>query len=303
MEIRLLQIFQKGSFDITSTSPTWIFQYNMKMGKSVSAPESNKFQFLGLTGSSIIAMSLNFLTGVLIASSLGPLGRGLYQVIKNFQALIPSLLSLSLGSIYSSKEDSKNLGLSKYKYHILISWIISIFILFLTPYYKDISAPSIYWIGLSFPFFFTSNLITAYFIRNNDSVNYLRYYVITNIGTPILIVLSHILDTITIENLVLSLIIPNFANFALSIKHVITNEKNIQSIYKLKKNIALVHFSNFSRILISSFDQMIIVATVGIEKLGIYMVAYSFTSIFSVITGPSISMVPVWGKNSNIFKY
>jgi hypothetical protein len=33
------------------------------------------------------------------------------------------------------------------------------------------------------------------------------------------------------------------------------------------------------------------------------MVAYSFTSIFSVITGPSISMVPVWGKNSNIFKY
>lgn len=272
------------------------YTYNLTMWSPRNPKKLKISHYGGLSVSSAIATFLNFFSGLIIASALGPTGRGTYQLVKNYQSLVPSFLNLSLGSIYTSQIEDVKLGLAKYKYHLIISWIIATVVIIRVPLYESIPNSSKVLLAVSFPAFFVSNLTTSIFLRRKNITNYVKYYWVTNVGSPVLIILLMLVGCPTFFNLVLALTIPNVVNFIWSSGYLRSNKDYQVSIYKQKKSIATVHFSSFSRVLITLSDQIVIVTFAGINNLGIYMVAFAFGSIFSIFTGPAISLVPVWSR-------
>ena len=276
--------------------------YTSNMSLWGKAKNYSKSSYGALTLSSLFATSLNFFTGLIIASSLGPFGRGTYQIVKNFQSLIPSLLNLSLGNFYSSGINKSKLGLSKYKIHVLIAWVVAVLILTKVPFYDPIPQATVLLIALTFPAYFTSNLVTAIFLRDGKINYYLRYFWIANVGTPMMIITFHLVGDLTFYRLILALVIPVTLNLIWSARYLRVNHSSSKSIYSQIGKVAIVHFSSFSRILISLSDQLVIASLIGIANLGIYMVAYSFASIFAIFTSPANSLVPVWCKNPELMK-
>jgi O-antigen/teichoic acid export membrane protein len=239
-------------------------------------------------------MIFSFLSGAVIAATLGPYARGLYQSWRIFLAIFSDISNFGLGKFISSKfniESSTFKGVGK---HLLLIYLIATALIPLM-INLNFTKSMILIFFLLIPVGIFTDIYFGLLIRNEKYSVVALWSLLAMGGSSLLTILLFFIQKLTLDSVIISSSIVFALCLILGLKNIGFPNGN-RSIYINYIKIIPIYLSNLFKTFFIFLDQMLVLYFLNLVDLGIFAMAIAVAGISSIITVPVSTISPSIAK-------
>lgn len=261
--------------------------------KSLSQKQIFKHGFR-LSVANAISMVLNFFSGALIAATLGPYARGLYQSWKILTSIFSDISNFALSAFISSKFKLQTSTFKGIRTHLLLVYVFAACLIPLMVKLNFTSA-MIFVFFLLIPVGIYTDIYWGLLIRNEKYLVVTSWSFLAAGGSSLLTIVLFFTQLLTLDNVIIS----NSVIFMLCLILGLRNAnfpQGSRSIYTNYRKILPIYFSNVFKTIFLFLDQMIVLYFLNLADLGIFAMALAVAGVSSIITSPVATLSPLIAK-------
>ena len=237
-----------------------------------------------------ISMVFNFMSGAVIAATLGPFARGLYQSWRIFISIFSDISNFGLSKFISSKFNIESYTFRGIGKHLLFVYMLASALIPLM-LKMDFTRNMIFTLFCLVPVGIFTDIYLGLLVRNEKYFVIALWSLIAMAGSSLLTLMLYFIQKLTLDNIIFAnMIIVAFA-LTLGLQNVKFPD-GVQSIYVNYRIIIPVYLSNLLKTLFLFLDQMLVLYILNLSDLGIFAMALAVAGLSSIITGPIATLSP-----------